>query len=126
MIYKGPKPQEISGHDANTTNNKMELQTAIQGLRHLNAPSRVRLYSDSAYLLDAVNKGWLTAWEENGWKKADKKPVKNVDLWRELLEAAETHEVKWLKVRGHSGHPANDRCHELVQQAISQSYRTRL
>lgn len=81
----------------------MELRAAIEGLRHVKPASRVKIYSDSDYLIDTMNKGWLSGWEKNGWNKADKKPVKNVDLWRELLEAVGPHEVEWVKVRGHSG-----------------------
>jgi ribonuclease HI len=118
-IYEGPKPQEIYGHEKNTTNQRMELQAAIEGLRCLKESSRVRLYSDSAYLLNAMNKGWLTNWEKNNWKKADKKPVKNADLWRQLLELARIHEVKWMKVKGHAGNPGNERCDVLVKLAMN-------
>lgn len=118
LIYDGPTPEEIHGYEPKTTNNRMELRAAIEGLRHVKAASRVKIYSDSAYLIDTMNKGWLTGWEKNGWKKADKKPVKNVDLWREVLEAVGPHEVEWVKVRGHSGLGANERCHSLVQLAI--------
>lgn len=122
LIYDGPTPEEISGFERRTTNNRMELRAAIEGLRHVKAASRVKLHSDSAYLIDTMNKGWLAGWEKNGWKKADKKPVKNVDLWRELLEAVGPHEVEWVKVRGHSGVGANERCHSLVQLAIQRGF----
>jgi ribonuclease HI len=118
LIYEGPKPEEISGTEKNTTNQRMELRAAIEGLRHLKEPSRVRLYSDSAYLLNAMNEGWLARWEQNGWKTAKKKPVKNTDLWRELLELTRIHEVEWVKVKGHAGNPGNERCDALVQIAI--------
>jgi ribonuclease HI len=121
IIYEGPKPKEIYGAEKSTTNQRMELQAAIEGLLYLKEPSRVRLYSDSAYLLNALNEGWLTTWEHNGWKKADKKPVKNADLWEELLKVARFHEVKWIKVSGHSGNPGNERCHSLVQIAIDRA-----
>jgi len=122
LIFEGPTPEEIHGFERRTTNNRMELRAAIEGMRHLKAASRVRLYSDSAYLLSPLKKGWLAGWEKNGWKKADKKPVKNVDLWRELLGATRPHEVEWVKVRGHAGVGANERCHSLVQLAIRRGY----
>lgn len=122
LIYGGPTPEEIHGYEQKTTNNRMELRAAIEGLRHLKTPSWVRLYSDSAYLLDPLKKGWLSGWEKNGWRKADKKPVKNVDLWKELLEAVRPHEVEWVKVKGHSGVGANERCHSLVQFAIQRGF----
>lgn len=122
LIFEGPMPEEVHGFQPKTTNNRMELRAAIEGLRHLKAPSRVRLHSDSAYLLNPPKKGWLAGWEKNGWKKADKKPVKNVDLWRDLLEVARPHEVEWVKVKGHSGVGANERCHSLVQQAIRRGF----
>ncbi len=118
IIYKGPKPEEIYGYEKNTTNQRMELRAAIEGLRYLKAQSRVRLYSDSAYLLNAMNEGWLVKWESNGWKTAKKKPVKNAGLWRELLELARIHEVKWVKVKGHAGNPGNERCDALVKLAM--------
>jgi ribonuclease HI len=120
VIYEGPKPKEIYGAEKNTTNQRMELGAAIEGLRHLNDPTRVRLYSDSAYLLNSVNKGWLIRWEQNGWKKTDKKLVKNADLWRKLLKLSKFHEVEWIKVAGHTGDTGNERAHTLVQRAIEQ------
>jgi ribonuclease HI len=123
VIYDGPSPEEIYGYEPKTTNNRMELRAAIEGLRHLEEPSRVRIYSDSEYLINPVKKGWLAKWEKNGWRKADKKPVQNTDLWRELLEAMSPHEVEWIKVRGHAGIGANERCHSLVQLAIRRGFR---
>jgi ribonuclease HI len=96
----------------------MELRAAIEALQYLEEPSSVRLHSDSAFLTSAMNKGWLTNWERNGWKKADKKPVKNADLWQKLLELSRLHEVEWVKVEGHAGNPGNERCDALVQVAI--------
>ena len=118
VIYEGPSPVEIYGYEPKATNNRMELRAAIEALRHLEKPRQVRLYSDSEYLLNPLMKGWLARWETNGWRKADKKPVLNADLWRELLEAARPHEVEWIKVEGHAGIGANERCHDLVQLAI--------
>lgn len=118
VIYEGPKPKEIYGTEKETTNQRMELRAAIEGLQHLQDPTRVRLYSYSAYLLNAMNEGWLVKWEQTGWKKADKKPVKNADLWEELLDLTRFHEVEWIKVAGHTGNPGNERAHALVQLAI--------
>ena len=118
LIYEGPSPKEISGAESSTTNQRMEIRSAIEGLRSLNTPRRVRIYSDSAYLINSVKEGWLDGWQKNGWKTAKKKPVKNTDLWRELLEVIRPHEVEWIKVEGHAGIGANERCHHLVQLAI--------
>ncbi len=85
LIYEGPKPKEISGVERQTTNNKMELRAAIEALRALEKPSKVRLFSDSAYLINCMNEGWYLNWERNGWKNSTKKPVENRELWRELL-----------------------------------------
>jgi ribonuclease HI len=124
LIYDGgPKPEEVYGAEEETTNQRMELRAAIEGLGRSQRPSRVRLHSDSAYLLNAMNQGWLVGWERNGWKRADKKPVKNADLWRELSEVARSHEVEWVKVKRHAGNPGNERCHALVQLAIDRRNR---
>ena len=96
----------------------MEIRAAIEGLRALGSPSKVRLYSDSAYLINCMTQGWHLNWQQNGWRTSGKKPVKNVDLWTELLPVAEPHEVEWIKVEGHAGVGANERCHRLVQLAI--------
>jgi ribonuclease HI len=101
-----------------TTNHQMELRAAIEGLRSLASPSRVRIYSHSAYLINPFKERWLNGWDKNGWRTAGKKPVKNVDLWKELLEVASPHKVEWIKVEGHAGVGANERCHRLVQLAI--------
>jgi ribonuclease HI len=119
LIYEGPKPREIWGVERQTTNNQMELRAAIEALRALEEPSKVRLFSDSAYLINCMNEGWYLNWERNGWKNSKKKPVENANLWRELLELARYHEVKWIKIDGHAGIGANERCHALVQLAIS-------
>jgi ribonuclease HI len=101
----------------------MELRAAIEGLRNLKEPSRVRLYSDSAYLLNALNEGWLVKWESNGWKTAKNKLVKNAELWRQLLELAGIHAVEWVKVKGHAGNPGNERCDTLVKLAMDRGWR---
>jgi ribonuclease HI len=118
VVYEGPKPKEISGSERETTNNRMELKAAIEGLKALKAPSRVRLFSDSAYLVNAFEKGWVSKWEHNGWRNAKKKPVENQDLWRELVKVSRLHDVEWVKVAGHAGIPANERCHALVQREL--------
>jgi ribonuclease HI len=121
IIYEGPKPKEIWEVERLTTNNQMELRAAIEALRALREPSKVRLFSDSAYLINCMNEAWYLNWERNGWKNAKKKPVENADLWRELLELARCHDVTWIKIDGHAGVGANERCHALVQLAISRS-----
>jgi ribonuclease HI len=115
MIYDGPRPVEISGYETDATNQKMELRAAIEGLGYLEQPSQVRLYSDSAYVINGMKQRWYLKWEQNGWKTANKKPVKNADLWKELVEVSRFHRVTWMKVRGHAGIPANERCDALVR-----------
>ncbi len=122
LIARGVE-KEISGGEVSTTNNRMEMQAAIEGLRQLNRPCRVTVFSDSAYLVSAFNQGWLTNWQRNGWLNAAKDPVSNKDLWQELLELAGRHEISWVKVRGHSDNEYNNRCDEL---AVAQSQRYRL
>lgn len=121
VIYDGPKPTEISGSEPETTNNRMELRAAIEGLKRLGTRSKVRLFSDSAYLINCMNDGWYLKWERNGWKNSKKKPIENADLWRELLELSRCHDVKYRKVAGHRGVRANERCHHLVQLAMARS-----
>ena len=117
ILRSGPHEKEISGADPMTTNNRMELTAAIKGLQALKGPSSVTLYTDSRYVMDGL-KQWLPRWKANGWKTADKKPVKNGDLWRALDEAASKHEVAWRWVPGHSGHPENERADALARAAI--------
>lgn len=109
--------KELSAGYRQTTNNRMELMAAIAGLEALNRPCEVSLYSDSKYLTDAFNQHWIVSWQKNGWRKADKKPVKNVDLWQRLLKAAKGHSVDWIWVKGHDGHPGNERCDRLATGA---------
>lgn len=109
--------RELSCGYKKTTNNRMELMAAIRGLEALNRPCRVTLYSDSKYLVDAFNQHWIDNWQRLGWKKADKKPVKNVDLWKALLRAKEPHQVTFCWVKGHDGHPENERCDTLATTA---------
>lgn len=109
---------EISGGEAHTTNQRMELLAAIEALRVLPEVSRVRLHSDSAYLVNAFLRRWIPRWQMNGWRTAANKPVQNQDLWRELVDLSGKHRVEWIKVKGHSNDLYNDRCDELARRAI--------
>ena len=109
LVY-GKKEKELSGGEANTTNNRMELTGAIEALTMLNEPCEVTLTSDSKYLTDAINKGWLESWQKNGWRKADRGEVLNVDLWQKLITQLERHVVTFVWVHGHAGHEYNERC----------------
>ncbi len=113
LVYQG-REKELSGGEKSTTNNRMELMAAICALEALKEPCRVELYSDSKYLVDAMEKNWLSNWIKRGWKKADKSPVLNPDLWQRLVEAARPHEVIYHWVKGHAGHPYNERCDRLA------------
>lgn len=119
VTYHGPKPTEISGVERETTNNRMELRAAIAGLKQLKEPTHIRLHSDSAYLVNGMRQRWYSKWEKNGWRTTNKKPVQNADLWRELVTLSRYHEVKYVKISGHAGVPANERCHTLVQLAMN-------
>ena len=107
------KEREISGGEALTTNNRMELTAAIRGLEALKRPCRVALHTDSVYVRDGITR-WIHDWRQNGWRTSDRKPVKNAELWQELVEAAAPHRVEWHWVKGHSGHPENDRVDALA------------
>lgn len=109
--------KEISAGYRKTTNNRMELMGAIAGLEALNRPCRVDLYSDSKYVVDAFNQHWIENWQKRNWIKSDKEPVKNPDLWKRLLKAMEPHEVTFHWVKGHNGHPENERCDHLAVAA---------
>jgi ribonuclease HI len=109
--------REIAGFEPATTNNRMELRAALEGLRALPAGVEVDLHTDSQYLRNGMSE-WLARWKRNGWRTADRKPVKNGDLWRALDEAAQAHHVHWHWVRGHDGDPENERCDELANEAI--------
>lgn len=113
--------KELSGFAAETTNQRMELTAAIQGLEALKVPCRVKLYSDSAYLINAFRQGWLEKWQANGWLNAQKKPVENQDLWRQLIELNRVHQIDWEKVAGHQDNISNNRCDELARSAIAKS-----
>ncbi len=113
LVYQG-KEKELSGGEEVTTNNRMELMAAIAGMEALKEPCAITLTSDSKYLTDAVNKGWLESWKKNGWRKSDKSPVLNVELWKRIDELISMHEVEFVWVRGHAGHPYNERCDALA------------
>lgn len=110
--------REISGYERATTNNRMELTAAIEGLEALREPCQVDLYSDSAYLVNAMNQGWLKRWTGNNWVTSAKKSVENIDLWKKILKLVTLHEVSFHKVKGHSDNVFNNRCDELARQAI--------
>ncbi len=114
VLRYGKNEKELSGGEIDTTNNRMELTAVIKALSALKEPCRVSLTTDSKYVCDAINQGWVYGWKKNGWKKADKKPALNVDLWEELLGLLNMHEVKFLWVKGHAGHPENERCDRLA------------
>ncbi len=120
LLRMGTVEKELSGGEPHTTNNRMELMAAIQGLKALNKPCRVKLSTDSRYVMDGLTK-WIKGWQRNGWKTADKKPVKNSDLWIELLEAAKPHRIEWQWVKGHAGHPDNERADQLASDAALRS-----
>ena len=113
LIYGGVE-KEIFGGEKSTTNNKMEMMAVIKGLEALKEPCEVEVYSDSAYTVNAIEQGWIESWKKNGWKKADKKPVKNVDLWERLLELMEKHSVTFNKVKGHADDEYNNRCDRIA------------
>ncbi len=113
LVYNG-REKEISGADKHTTNNRMELLAAISGLRMLKEPCEVTLYSDSKYLIDSIEKGWVYTWQKNSWRKPDKSPALNPDLWQELLALLEQHKVSFVWVKGHAGHIYNERCDRLA------------
>lgn len=113
LVYNG-KEKELSGSEKNTTNNRMELTAVIMALNALNQPCEVKLTTDSKYVCDAINKSWVYSWRKNGWRKSDKKPALNVDLWKELLSLLEKHEVEFIWVKGHNGHKYNEICDALA------------
>ncbi len=119
MRWQGTE-KELYGFDPVTTNNRMELMAAIQALEALQRPTTVSLHTDSKYLLDGITK-WIPNWQRNGWKTANKKPVKNDDLWRRLTEAIRPHDVSWVWVKGHAGDPGNERADALARRGIEEA-----
>ncbi len=116
VIRSGAREKELSGGEALTTNNRMELTAAIEALSALTRPCAVKLSTDSRYVMDGLTK-WIHGWQKNGWRTADKKPVKNAELWQALLAAVKPHRIEWLWVKGHAGHPENERADRLASDA---------
>ena len=116
LLRAGKTEKELSGGEPMTTNNRMELMAAIRGLEALKRPAHVKLSTDSRYVMDGLTK-WIKGWQRNGWKTADRKPVKNADLWQQLLAASAPHRIDWVWVKGHAGHPDNERADGLASNA---------
>ena len=121
LVY-GKKEKELCGGEAETTNNRMELTAAVEALSALKEPCEVMLCSDSKYLIDGLEKGWAENWRSRGWKKADKSPALNPDLWEKLLELTKVHSIEYVWVKGHAGHPYNERCDAMAQE-MAEKYR---
>ena len=124
LMFKGAE-KRISGAEEATTNNRMEMTAVIEGLKCLKEPCEVEVYSDSAYTVNAFQNGWIYGWEQNGFKKADNKPVLNEDLWRVLLELTHVHKVKFIKVKGHADNEYNNLCDKLATTAVK-NFKTEL
>ncbi|MBQ7760461.1 MAG: ribonuclease HI [Clostridia bacterium] len=114
LVYKGTE-KELCGGEAETTNNRMELTAVIKALQALKEECEITLTSDSRYVLDAITNGWAIGWQQNGWKKADKSPALNPDLWEILLNEIKKHKITYVWVKGHAGHPYNERCDKMAQ-----------
>lgn len=119
VLVSGRHRKELSAGYRLTTNNRMELLAAIAALEFLTEPCEVELYSDSKYLVQAITAKWLTGWQRRGWLTSDKQPVKNQDLWQQLLAALAPHQIRWLWLKGHAGHPENERCDVLANLAVA-------
>jgi ribonuclease HI len=117
ILKYGPEVKEISGCETHTTNNRMEIKAVIEALRQLKRPCNIRLVTDSEYVVRGMTE-WIPGWIERNWQNSRKKPVLNKDLWKELLEASRPHEISWEWVKGHGGHPENERCDRLAREAI--------
>ena len=117
LMYQGNK-KEISGGKKDTTNNVMELTAVIEGLKMLKYPCEVKLYSDSAYVVNGFKQGWIYNWVKNNWRTSGKEPVKNKEIWQDLYELTKIHNVEFIKVKGHSDNEYNNRCDELAREAI--------
>ncbi len=120
LLRYGDTEKELCGGEGATTNNRMELLAAIEAIEALKHPSRVRLHTDSTYVKDGITR-WIGGWKTNGWKTAARKPVKNVDLWQRLDAAAARHEIEWRWVKGHAGHPDNERADRLARKGLAQT-----
>lgn len=119
LMYNGSS-KEISGYNQETTNNVMEIMAVIESLKLLKEPCQVDLYSDSAYLINSFNQGWVENWQANGWKTSNKEPVKNRELWETLIKLNNLHKISWIKVKGHSDNEYNNRCDKLAREAIKE------
>ncbi len=119
ILFYGNAKKEISGYENETTNNKMELTAAIKALELLKEPCEVDLYSDSAYLVNSFNEGWITKWQLNGFRSSNKKPVQNLELWQKLIELNNIHKIKFIKVKGHADNEFNNRCDQLATGEIA-------
>jgi ribonuclease HI len=122
LVRFGEHEKELSGGEALTTNNRMELTAAIKALAILTRPCTIKLSTDSKYVMDGLTR-WIHGWRKNGWRTADKKPVKNADLWQALFDAAQKHEIEWVWVKGHAGHPDNERVDKLASDAAVEAGR---
>ena len=118
ILVHGETRKELSGGETETTNNRMELQAAIEALNALKRPCKVELYTDSVYVRDGITK-WIKGWQRNGWRTAAKKPVKNAELWQALQAALQPHDIDWHWVKGHAGHPENERADELARAGMA-------
>lgn len=123
LIYQETE-KELSGGEPDTTNQRMELRAAIEALGTLKFPCKVKLFSDSAYLINAFNQNWIGNWQRNGWFNSQKKPVENQDLWQSLIELSQIHQIQWVKVPGHRDNVYNNRCDQLARQGV-QSIRSK-
>lgn len=121
ILKYGVHEKEISGFEENTTNNRMELKAAIEALKSLKGPCLVEFYSDSAYLINCFEKKWLEGWKFNGWRNSSKDEVKNIEMWKVLDELNNTHNIKWIKVKGHSDNEYNNRCDKLATGEIKKN-----
>jgi ribonuclease HI len=120
VMFYGEHRKEFSGGEKLTTNNRMELTAPIEALKQLKEPCKVKVYSDSAYLVNCFQQGWLKNWQKNGWMNSKKQPVENQDLWKQLVQVMEMHQVAYVKVKGHSDNEWNNRCDEIARAAIKQ------
>lgn len=126
ILMHGQNKKELSGGETETTNNRMELLAVIRGLKTLTKPCNVELYSDSAYVINAFNQNWIENWQKSDWKTSSKSPVKNKDLWLDLLSLLKVHNVKFIKVKGHSDNQFNNRCDELARNEIVKIQKTNI
>jgi len=122
LLKYNSREKTLSGGEPHTTNNRMEMRAVIEGLKALTMPCHVKIHSDSALIINAFTKGWIENWQKRGWKKSDKKPVENRELWEEMMEAGKPHTLEWIKVKGHAGDILNNRVDAIAVEA-SQRYK---